>query len=115
MRNRAICLKNTCFVILNIFVGIFISSCGVPTPTQSELDLTVTARDPNYNFSAVKTYILPNTVAIIQGADTTTPTISSSLNDFTINQVATLFNTAGYQRLTNPSGPKPDFSVEVSV
>lgn len=116
MQSWSTCLKITCLATLNLFSVILLSSCGVPNPTQSELDLTVTARDQSFNFNAVRTYALPDTVVIVQDANgSTPPTISSSLNDFVINQVAAHFNSAGYQRLTNPMGSKPNFFVEVSV
>jgi len=116
MQNQSNLFFKSSYLVLGTLGSIILSSCGVPDATQAELDITVTARDPNYKFSQVKTYTLPNTVVVIQDPEATTAkTITSSLNDFAINQVASHFNTAGYQRLTDTNGPKPDFFVEVSV
>jgi hypothetical protein len=116
MRCKLTEFRKSFLTSIEIVGSILLFSCGVPTPSQSELDVTLTANDPSYSFSAAKTYTLPSTVVSIQDSNSTnTITISQSLNDFVINQVATQFNNAGYHRLTDSSGPKPDFFVDVSV
>jgi hypothetical protein len=115
MESNSIHLKKISFLAIKSGALLLLAACGAPVADQSELDITVTARDPNYNFAAVKTYTLPTTVVMIQDPNsTTTPTIDTSTNDFVITQVANHFNSAGYQRLTDSSGPKPDFFVQVS-
>jgi hypothetical protein len=92
------------------------SACGAGTPL-ADTDLTLTARDPNFNFATATTYALPATVQVV--SDSSTPsgatTIPASLSTFILDQVRTNFNAIGYTELTNTSGPKPSVFVQCAV
>jgi hypothetical protein len=91
-------------------------ACGSGEPLANT-DLTLTARDPAFNFSTVTTYALPSTVQVV--SDSSTPpsstTISAANQTFILSQVASHMSALGLTQLTNTSGPKPSVFVDVAV
>src|SRR5688572_8780037 len=85
---------------------VILSSCGLSVPAPEELDITATSKDPSFQFNVASTYALPPNVVVIDDPNSTTATtISQSVSDFTINQVAAHFDSAGYKRILDTNGP----------
>jgi hypothetical protein len=93
-----------------------LSACG-PGSALSNADLTVTSRDPSFDFTTIKTYVLPATVEVVQSTDTpaSSTTISATMSTFILDQISSHLDALGYQRLTNPSGPKPNVFLQAAV
>lgn len=94
------------------------SACGLGEPTDiEELDVVVSYRDPNTDFSALRTYAMSDTIAIIQDPENpdANRTVNTSLQTSILNQIAANMQNAGFTRLTDTNGPKPDVVMQVSA
>ncbi len=115
--------------------GVSVQGCQVLPPTIQELNVVATKRDEAFPFSQAQTYVLPDQVQVIQDlsnlplpSPTPSPSASASpfpvspstplpqtLNDAIIQTITQNLDSRGYQRLTDPSGPKPSIFVQVSA
>jgi len=90
-----------------IGLSVAINSCRPGGPEfVEELDVVVTSYDPQFNFSAVKTYVLLDTVVHIQDLSNagTNVLLRRDLDPFIIAQVHNNLNQLGYTQLTDFSG-----------
>lgn len=95
----------------------WLTSCYPGGPqTVDELDAVIATRDPQFNFSAVSTYVLVDSVVQIQDPNNSSANIalSRSLDGSILSQVAINLNQLGYTRPDTASGNQPDIIVQVS-
>ncbi|MBD0261126.1 MAG: DUF4136 domain-containing protein, partial [Cytophagales bacterium] len=86
--------------------------------TVDDYDVVSTRYEPGFNFAAVRTYLLVDSVAQVgDGSHSGQSTaLSPKLNAFILQQVATRLDNLGYTRLTGPAaGQQPDVVVQVSA
>jgi hypothetical protein len=104
---------------LMIGVPLAISSCRPSGPEfVEELDVVVTNYDPQFNFSAVKTYVLLDTIVHIQDRSNAGSNVllRRDLDPFIIAQVQLNLNQLVYKPLTDFAGAqKPDVVVQLSA
>lgn len=105
--------------LLMVGASLAINSCRPGGPEfVEELDVVVTSYDPQFNFSAVKTYVLLDTVVHIQDRSNASSNVllRRDLDPFIISQVRNNLNQLGYTPLTDFSnGQKPDVVVQISA
>jgi hypothetical protein len=101
---------------LAILTLLALSGCGTEAPpTNEQLDLVVTAREPAFQFTQPQTYALPDKVVVISDpADTSQPAqeVDPALSQHTLDLIKSEMNSRGYAPVA--SGAKPDLFVEVS-
>ena len=81
-----------------------------------DLDLAVTSYDESFDFTAVKTYFLPDSINHIIGEDDDPDKVDRSLDPFIISELARNFDGLGYTRLDSvDENSPPDVIVFVNA
>ncbi len=94
---------------------ILLSGCGSGAPTTvEELDLVVTAFQPEFAFASATTYLLPDKVVVITDPGTTAEEVDPAVSQHVLEQVGAQLNSRGYVALESGSETPPDLFVEVS-
>lgn len=93
-----------------------ISACDYDEIEADETDIVVTKPLDGFDFASLRTYALPDKVAVIQDPDSTN-TISMSQNTqaIVLQQIETNMNARGYRKILSPDEGKPDLFFEVSA
>ncbi len=108
---------------LNAAVALMLIAIGITgcypgnDVSYSDLDLLTTAYDMNTDFSALKTYYMPDSVVHLK--DTLDPKanvdVSHELDDFILEKVRNNMTAYGYSAEAKPSVNHPDIFLTVSV
>lgn len=83
----------------------------------AEADLVLTVVDPEADFGAVQTYLMPDTVIREpgEGGPETLEATTTEFDDAILAQVESQFSALGYRRIEDPSEGTPDAVVLLSV
>jgi hypothetical protein len=107
-------LNNLPKAIIPVFVFYFLYGCYPKGPEYySDLDLTVTDYDADYNFGAQKSYWMADTVEYITNIED--DEIDKDLVEALLSKVASNLEGRGYQRLSDDDIDNADFAITVSV
>jgi hypothetical protein len=88
---------------------------GGPENVQ-ELDVAISARAPDKNFTGLQTYAMPDTIIHLRDPDETGNEISREFDDLILERVAGNLEALGWQRDANPDSLNPpDMYVFVSL
>lgn len=98
------------FMMIVFAVALYSCYPGGPTDV-TDYDLVITAFDENFNYGAIKTWAMPDSVVQIDS----TQTISQSSQQLILDQVAMNMNALGYTRIINPDTIPPDSIPDVVV
>lgn len=111
---RAACAR---LVVLVGLVGALESGCTEKTVSPDALDLVVAVRDPGVDFSALRTFAMPDTVIHLSDVVTSIDPvpIPREQDALILELVAQNFEARGYVRETNPRVNRPDFIVLVGA
>ena len=92
-----------------------LSSCTPGSElTAQQSDVVVTIRNPNVDFGAIKTYVMPDTIVhiVAEGED---DNISRKYDEAILDLIAANFGARGYERIDEDPQNPPDALVLVSV
>jgi hypothetical protein len=119
MKRKLILYKNKLLHFCILSLILLLVSCNPQgAETVEDLDIVGTAFSKNFNFSAVKTYYMPNEVlTIVDSSDQNSNVLlNTSFNQAILNQIVTNLNTLGYIRLdTISTTQRPDVFVQVAA
>lgn len=109
-------MRNKKLVILFIIValGAILAGCFPFGPEEvSEFDIVATLYNENFNFGAVRTFAMPDSIAHITSGSGSA--ISRAFDDIILSQVASNMQALGYERVTDPQTSGADVLVTVSI
>lgn len=116
---RRIALLSSAIPLIALLTGcedVPTGAVSVTIPSAPVQNVAVTTFfDPSFNFTALRTFAMPDTVMHLSPV-IGTPTPVSRQNDNTVlNQVRQNFLARGYTEITNPRSVRPDFMVLVGA
>ncbi len=116
-KDLRILMRTSMLSLLLLSIMMLLQACFPFGPEDiEEFDIVATFHDENYNFSAVKTYAMPDSVAHIDNSGGN-PDLQSSrqFDDLILSQIAANMKAINYERIDNPDEADVVLTVAVTV
>lgn len=106
-------IKQFGVLVVVVILAVVLSGCFPFGPEDvSEFDIVATFYNENFNFGAVRTFAMPDSIAHITSG---TNSISRVYDDIILEQVASNMTALGYEREMDPEANGADVLVIVSI